>query len=130
MPTKTKNTSKTSKFTQEVINSTLSDLKIQIIEKEIFFMPLIKKVNCIRIPSTPFDYTDGSPIFLGDVFLVEFEEESDDTETYLAELIDGQYMATSANPNKDAPLHFFQDLKLTPLGSSVMNTELLTVLTQ
>ena len=130
MPTKTKKNSNTSEFIEEVINSAISNLNIKTIKNEEYFMPLIKEVNRIRIPSTPFNYTNGSPIFLGDVFLVEFEEESDDTETYLAELIYGQYIATSANPNKDAPLHFFHDLKLTALGSSVINTELLTQLTQ
>ena len=97
--------------------------------KNKFFIPEVIRIDDVEVPSTPFNF-DGNPIFLGDVFTVEFEEEVDDKETYLAELINGQYMATSANPNKDAPLHILKDLKITVLGSSVSNPELLTKLTK
>jgi len=95
--------------------------------KNKFFIPEVIRIDDVEVPSTPFNF-DGNPIFLGDVFTVEFEEEVEDKETYLAELVNGQYMATSANPNKDAPLHVLQDLKITVLGSSIRSPELLNFL--
>jgi len=95
--------------------------------KNKFFIPEIVNIHETQVPSTPFS-SNGKPIFLGDVFTVEFEEEVEDKETYLAELINGQYMATSANPNKDAPIHVLQDLKITVLGSSIRSPELLNFL--
>lgn len=95
--------------------------------KKNYFIPKIITINETQVPSTPFNFNQGKPLFLGDVFKVEYPEGGN--ETLMADLIDGQYVAVSLHTNDVTPLWIFEDFDVTVLGSSVEKPELLKLLT-
>lgn len=97
-----------------------------------FFIPDVEEINGIKVPSTPFNYQNGKPIFLADVVKVTWPEDKlkDKKEVYLIELIDGIYQGSCKNNNKTVHLWMLEESMVSKLGSAITNPGLLEELSK
>lgn len=94
-----------------------------------YFIPEIKIINGVKVPSTPFINQNGEPIFLGDVVKIEFKD-NDHTfnEINLVDLIDGQYVTIGKRHDIITPLFLHDPSEIIIIGSAIENKELLNKL--
>ena len=97
-----------------------------------FFIPTIVEVNGLKVPSTPFNYHNGEPIFLGDIIKISWPEDKpkDKKEVYLVELTDGIYQGTCKNDNKTVHLWMLEESMASKLGSAITEPDLLEELSK
>lgn len=94
-----------------------------------FFIPEIITIGDKQTASTPFNYNNGKPLFLGDVFTVSYEEDGGTTETFMVDIIEGQYRGVTNDPEIDTPLYIIEGCSITVLGSILNDPELIKMLT-
>lgn len=91
-----------------------------------YFIPEIKIINGLKVPSTPFTNHKGESIFLGDVVKIEFKDDDyTHSEINLVDLIEGQYVTRGKKQNIITPLFMHDPSEITIIGSSIENKELL-----
>jgi hypothetical protein len=119
----------TSTAFNEVINTTLNELNIRAVGNEMFFIPLVKTINSIRVPSIPFNCKTGKPLFMGDLIEISYpDNECATKEIYMVSMKDGQYIGINQNPNNEQALWLFDESMITVLGSSLASPGLLSLL--
>lgn len=113
------------------VNNTTAISNQSVINAAKFFIPEVLIIAGIQVPSTPYKTTDNKVIYMGDIIEVAFPNDGIiNKEFYLIDMKDGQYMATAKNENYNTPLWCLvgddeEGVKLTNLGSSISNPELL-----
>ncbi len=94
-----------------------------------FFIPTVIEINGIQVPSTPFNFNDGNPLFLGDVVTYTLSDEFESSVLYgLIEFYNGSYYITGEIAFFDTPLSLFDETPLMVLGNAISNPELLDLL--
>jgi hypothetical protein len=90
-----------------------------------YFIPAIKTINGIKIPSTPFYCSNNEPLYVGDVFQLTYGA---DTTVYLADLKHGQYIGSNNDANAEELIWQHDQMNIKVLGSSVEFPDLLALL--
>ncbi len=91
-----------------------------------FFIPSIRVLNDVQVPSTPFKDKQENAIYLGDVVEVSIlDDPPSNSVTFLVDLVNGSYVLTKPNTIEPLLLGEVDAGYITILGSSVSEASLL-----